>query len=246
MSEGSPLYDDVLYRWEQLPAGTEWLTFAQVVHESDLAPYAYYFFEFDNVLAQLPADREDETLYRQDVVTRFVYWLAGEFGIYGQWPPLEQYAQTTEPAQAHQYGQAEQYGQADQYGQYGQADHYGQYAAYDPSAQYTEQAAAYDQYAQYPSYDQHAQHAGHDPYAQYADHDPYAGYDQEYAPEAEEPAPVDPAVLGELVEAVLAATSDSEAEGVLTEDHIQLIQEHGLSLEVDLDELPPLDDADAA
>ncbi|MFC8093529.1 hypothetical protein [Streptomyces sp. NPDC057301] len=240
MSEASPLYDDVLYRWEQLPAGTEWLTFAQVVHESDLAPYAYYFFEFDNVLAQLPADREDETLYRQDVVTRFVYWLAGEFGIYGQWPPAEQYAQNTDPAQAHQYAQ---YAQADPYGQYavydqavayGQAAQYAeQGAAYDPSAQHAEQAAAYDQYAHYP------------------DHDQYSGYDQEYTPETEEPAPADPApadpaVLGELVEAVLAATSDSEAEGMLTEHHIQLLQEHGLSLEVDIDELPPLDGADAA
>ncbi|MFF8018627.1 hypothetical protein [Streptomyces sp. NPDC007929] len=238
MSEASPLYDDVLYRWNQLPAGTEWLAFAQLVQASDLAPYAYYFLEFDNVLAQLPADREDETLYRQDVVTRFAYWLAGEFGIYGDWPPVEQYEQSA------QYAQYAEQGQADQYAQ---ADPYGQYAAYDQSAYTAYDQSAYDQSAQYAE-----QPAAHDPYAQPADHDPYAGYDQEYAPEAEaepapaDPAPVDPAVLGDLVEAVLAATSDSEAEGMLTEDQIQLIQEHGLSLEVDIDELPPLDGADAA
>ncbi|MFJ3492936.1 hypothetical protein ACIPPJ_04960 [Streptomyces sp. NPDC086091] len=266
MSEATTLYDDVLYRWEQLPAGTDWPVFAEVVlGQPDLAPYAYYFHEFGTVLAHLPAERDDESLYRQDVVTRFVYWLAGEYGIHEQWPPTEQQYQPEQPYQPGQSVQAEQpypaeppypvdpyaaYGQPDQYGQtapYGPQDAYPQpdpYAPYDQPAAYTAHAepAPYGSYDQYAAYDLHAQYAEQPPHeAEFVSEVPPEGVEEAAPadPAPADPVPVDPAALGLLVEAVQAATGDSDGDGTLTEEHVRLIQAHGLSLEVDLDELPP-------
>lgn len=100
-----------------------------------------------------------------------------------------------------------------------------------------------------------------DPYPQGAEYGQYPQEEQEYAYEGEDPAayaaerpaaeeeplvPADPAALLELTEALTAFTSEAEAGVAVTEEQVDLMQAHGLELEVDIDELPPLSDEDAA
>ncbi|MFI8221213.1 hypothetical protein [Streptomyces sp. NPDC085932] len=98
----------------------------------------------------------------------------------------------------------------------------------------------------------YAQDTGHGQYAQveeeygYEDEDPDTYPPEEPIVQEEPPVPADPAVLQELTEALAAFTSEAETGIAVTEEQVDLMQAHGLEIEVDIDELPPLSDEDAA
>ncbi|MFZ4276687.1 hypothetical protein ACOZFM_28760 [Streptomyces arboris] len=259
MTDESPLYRMILERWDEAaPFGqTNWWEFH--LFQSDLGLYAPFLAEFT---AQHPdlhvrPEETDPQEYRQFVIEQYVEWLAregtgqdgwygqqqypqyGQGGEYGQqqYPQGGEYGQQQYP-QGGEYGQ-QQYPQYDQGGEYGQQQYpqydqggeYGQqqYAQYDQGGEYGQQQ--YPQYAQGGEYGQQHPGGGHE-----AQEDTTDGgrtpQEEEHSP------PVDLGAITELTSALAAFTGQTEAGAVVTETQLQLMRSYGLTLEVDLDELP--------
>ncbi|MEV7251132.1 hypothetical protein AB0N96_21805, partial [Streptomyces cyaneofuscatus] len=150
------------------------------------------------------------------------YEQGGGQGAYGQ-----QYPQYDQGAYGQQYLQYEQGGGQGAYGQ--------QYPQYDQGA-YGQQYPQYDQGAYGQQYPQYEQGKGQEPQGEGGQEGAPALPDE--PPTTEDLPSADPAAIQQLTVALAAFTGQIEQGAAVTQEQVQLMQSYGLTLEVDIDDLP--------